>query len=282
MSTNEPPATSRETPHKTPHRTIAALSRLDGRVAVVVGGAGHIGRAALATLVELGARVAVFDVDVDAGRAALAAVGATAGLAYAVDVKDAAAVKGAVDAVVADAGRLDVVVHSAAYVGTTQAAGWAVPFAEQSADAFAAALQVNLTSAFVLAQHAAPHLAKHGVGSVVLVSSIYGSVAPDQRLYEGTPMANPLGYGASKAGLEQLARSLATALAPSTRVNCVSPGGVWRNQNPQFIERYVARTPLGRMATEEDLKGAFAYLCSDLSRYVTGHNLLVDGGWTAW
>jgi NAD(P)-dependent dehydrogenase (short-subunit alcohol dehydrogenase family) len=95
-------------------------------------------------------------------------------------------------------------------------------------------------------------------------------------------MQNPLGYGASKAGLQQLARSLATTLGPTVRINTVSPGGVLRGQPPSFVERYTERTPLGRMACEEDLKGAFAYLISDMSAYVTGHDLVVDGGWTAW
>jgi len=95
-------------------------------------------------------------------------------------------------------------------------------------------------------------------------------------------MANPSGYGASKGGLLQLMRHLATVLAPEVRVNAISPGGVWRQQPEAFHDRYRARTPLGRMATEEDLKGAAAYLASDLSSYVTGHNLIVDGGWTAW
>ena len=95
-------------------------------------------------------------------------------------------------------------------------------------------------------------------------------------------MKHPAAYGASKAGLIQLARYFATILAPRIRVNAITPGGVWRNQSEKFHARYKQRTPLGRMATEEDLKGAVAYLASDLSRYVTGQNLIVDGGWTAW
>lgn len=95
-------------------------------------------------------------------------------------------------------------------------------------------------------------------------------------------MANPVGYGVSKGGLLQLMRYLATMLAPRVRVNAIAPGGVWRNQPETFRSRYAARTPLERMASEEDLKGAIAYLASDLSAYVTGHNLVVDGGWTAW
>jgi NAD(P)-dependent dehydrogenase (short-subunit alcohol dehydrogenase family) len=95
-------------------------------------------------------------------------------------------------------------------------------------------------------------------------------------------MNNAAGYAASKGGLLQLMRYLSTLLAPEVRVNAISPGGVWRGQPEAFHERYKARTPLGRMAREEDLKGAICYLASDLSLYVTGHNLVVDGGWTAW
>ena len=114
------------------------------------------------------------------------------------------------------------------------------------------------------------------------VASIYGLVGPDWRLYEGTEIGNPAAYSASKGGLLQLTRWLATTLAPDVRVNSITPGGVFRDTPEPFLSRYLSRTPLGRMATEEDFKGAIAYLASDLSAYVTGQNLVVDGGWTAW
>ena len=95
-------------------------------------------------------------------------------------------------------------------------------------------------------------------------------------------MANPAAYAASKGGLLQLTRWLATTLAPKIRVNAISPGGIARNQPSSFVERYEARTPLGRMATEDDFRGAIAYLASDMSTYVTGQNLRVDGGWCSW
>jgi len=95
-------------------------------------------------------------------------------------------------------------------------------------------------------------------------------------------MANPAAYAASKGGLLQLTRWLATTLAPKIRVNAISPGGIARNQPSSFVERYEARTPLGRMATEDDFRGAIAYLASDMSAYVTGQNLRVDGGWGSW
>jgi NAD(P)-dependent dehydrogenase (short-subunit alcohol dehydrogenase family) len=107
-------------------------------------------------------------------------------------------------------------------------------------------------------------------------------VGPDLSLYGDTNLGNPAAYAASKGGLLQLTRWLATVIAPAVRVNCLTVGGVWRNQPEDFHQRYLAKTPLRRMATEEDLKGAVAYLASDLSLYVTGQNLIVDGGWTAW
>ena len=102
------------------------------------------------------------------------------------------------------------------------------------------------------------------------------------RIYAGTEMGNAGGYSASKGGLLQITRWLATVLAPEVRVNCVSPGGVWRNQPQSFVDQFEMRTPLGRMEHEEDLKGVIAWLASDLSQYVTGQHIPVDGGWSAW
>lgn len=266
-------------------RSIQELSKLESRAALIVGGAGHVGRIAAEALMELGASVVILDIDETrcletAGQLS----GRTGGraVAQACDLADEAATRAAVRSAAAAWGRLDIVVHCAAYVGTTKVPGWVAPFAEQTVQAWDAALRVGLTSAFVIAQEAAAPLQASGHGAMVLVGSTYGVVGPDMRLYADTAMGNPAGYGAAKGGLLQLGRYLATTLAPAVRVNVVSPGGIERGQPAAFQERYVTRTPLGRMATEEDLKGAVAYLASDLSAYVTGHNLVVDGGWTAW
>ena len=144
------------------------------------------------------------------------------------------------------------------------------------------ALRVNLTAAFVMAQEGRAALSASGYGSIVLFASTYGLVGPDMGLYADTDLANPVAYGVSKGGLIQLTRYLATVMAPGVRVNAIAPGGVSRGQPDAFRRRYETRTPLKRMAFEEDLKGAVAYLASDLSSYVTGHTLVVDGGWTAW
>lgn len=265
-------------PRRMAMRTLQELSDLKGRRALVVGGAGHVGGGAVEALRELGADVAVADLEGEHLRSRAAELGA---VAIAADLKFEREARACVRSAVEALGGLDILVHAAALVGSSERDGWAVEFDRQSVDAWNEALAINLTSAFVVAQEAHPHLARGGNGSIVLVSSIYGVTAPDFSLYEGTGMHNPAAYGASKAGLVQLMRYLATALAP-VRVNAVSPGGIERGQDATFISRYEERTPLGRMAREEDLKGAVAFLASDLSAYVTGHNLVVDGGWTAW
>lgn len=266
-------------------RPVSKLMDLTGRKALVTGGAGYIGLAVGEVLIELGADIAILDLDAAAceERAQLfARLRKNSALPLACDLKDERSTRRIVSAAIKKMGGLDILIHCAAYVGTTHAQGWDVPFKEQTVAAWDDALRVNLTSVFIMIQEAWEALSASGYASVILFGSIYGLVGPDLRLYEGVDMANPAGGAASKGGLLQLARYLATTLAPSIRVNVISPGGVWRNQPEPFHERYVSRVPLGRMAVEEDLKGAVAYLASDLSAYVTGHNLIVDGGWTAW
>ena len=261
-------------------RTVQQLAAMTDRVALVTGGAGHVGLVLCDALEELGATVASADLELKANAAGGDASSQRHFLP--VDLRNEAEIRGLIRQVLSTCGRLDVVVHCAAYVGSAKREGWDVPFAEQSVAAWDDAVRVNLTAAFVLAQAARQALEASGHGSLVFVSSIYGLVGPDFSLYEGTDMHNPAAYGASKGGLLQLARYLATEFAPRVRVNSLSPGGVWRKQPEAFVNRYSTRTPLGRMAVEEDLKGAIAFLASDLSEYVTGHNLVVDGGWTAW
>lgn len=266
-------------------RSVKELMSLAGRKALVTGAAGHIGGAISQTLVELGATVGVLDRDraaCEKSAQALNAIRKEAALPLPCDLSDEKILRKRLRRGLAQLGGLDILVHCAAYVGTSEVPGWAAPFEKQTVKAWDAAIRVNLTAALVLAQEAKEALSVSGHGSVIFISSIYGLVAPDFRLYENTGMANPAGYGASKGGLLQFARYLSTLLAPRIRVNAISPGGVWRNQPKTFLERYKNRAPLARMATEEDIKGAVAYLASDLSAYVSGQNLIVDGGWTAW
>lgn len=177
---------------------------------------------------------------------------------------------------------LSCLINNAAYVGTDQFDGWAVPFENQSLEAWNLALEVNLTAPFHLSQSLSPLLSKTLNSSILNVSSIYGLLGPDWSLYEGTSMSNPAAYAASKGGLIQLTRWLATTMAPKVRVNALAPAGIFRNQPQSFVDCYEARTPLKRMACEEDLLGAVLYLTTQMGSYVTGQVLSVDGGWGSW
>ena len=265
-------------------KSLDQLMNLSGRVAVVTGGGGHLGSAICESLAELGASVAVVDRDDNcntlAGELGESFNVEAEGLP--VDLQDAAEVSQLCERVLKRFGRLDILVHCAAFLGSSDLKGWSAPFLEQSGEAWRLAIELNLTTPFLLTQSCANALAEHGAGSVINVSSIYAMVGPDLHLYEGTTMNNPAAYAASKGGLSQLTRWLATVMAPRVRVNNLTPGGVFRDQAEVFVRRYAERTPLGRMGTEEDFKGAAAFLASDLSKYVTGQNLVVDGGWTAW
>jgi len=258
---------------------------LDGRVALVTGGVGHIGSAICGALAELGAGIVILDVDREACAVLAGQIQkkyAVEVLPLAVDLMDEREVRAVCQTVIDRFGRLDILVNCAALVGTSALKGWVAPFLEQSAETWRMAQEINLTAPFILIQECSEALSHSGHGTIINISSIYGMVGPRMDLYEGNELGVPAAYAASKGGLLQFTRWLATVLAPSIRVNTITIGGVWRDQPEAFHKRYVEQTPLGRMATEEDLKGAAAYLASDLSAYVTGHNLVVDGGWTAW
>ena len=177
-------------------------------------------------------------------------------------------------------GRLDVLINCAALVGSSGLKGWAKPFKEQDVETWEKAMEINLTGAFYLIQQCLPLMEKSSSASIINVSSIYGVAGQKLSMYEGMDYLTPAAYAASKGGLVQLTRYLATVLAPNIRVNCISPGGVERDQSEAFVERYKKLTPLHRMSQEEDLKGVAHFLASDLSAYITGQNIIVDGGWS--
>jgi NAD(P)-dependent dehydrogenase (short-subunit alcohol dehydrogenase family) len=266
-------------------RSVKNLMRLDGRSALVVGGGGYIGSAMAEALAEAGAQVALADFNRPQMIAKAAEISQATGMMpsiHEVDLAKEDEVRALPDAVVGVCGGLDILINCAALGGASKLEGWAERFENQGTKSWRMALEVNLTSVFELVQASLPHLRARKLGSVINVASIYGVVGPDWTLYDGTSMANPAAYGASKGGLIQLTRYLATTLAPDVRVNTISPGGVARGQPQSFVDRYEQRTPMRRMATEEDFKGVTAFLASDLSSYITGQNIIVDGGWCAW
>jgi len=266
-------------------RTVQELMNLKNRVAIITGGAGHLGSAICESFAEAGADLVIIDLEKNSCEKKARQLEDKyniRALPLSMDLGNETALKKVPDIVLEEFDHIDILVNCAALVGTSKLSGWSVPFPEQSPDTWRTALEINLTVPFILSQACTPALRESGHGSIINIGSIYGVNGPDMALYEATGMGNPAAYAASKGGLIQLTRWLATVLAPNIRVNALTPGGIARNQPEIFTERYIRRTPLQRMAVEEDFKGAALYLASDLSSYVTGQNLIVDGGWTVW
>jgi len=266
-------------------KSVKELMDLSGRIALITGGAGCIGTAMAEALAELGATIVILDVDIEkieilTERMVQEYDVKAYGLC--IDLEDSDAVKAVPNRLEQFGGKLDILINNAAFAGTSKLEGWVVPFEKQSVETWRRALEVNLTAGFELTQACVGLLRESSHASVINVASIYGVLGPDMSLYDETEMGNPAAYAASKGGLIQLTRWLATTLAPDIRVNAISPGGLERGQPDVFQKRYVERTPMRRMGVEEDFKGVTTFLATDLSAYMTGQNLLVDGGWSAW
>lgn len=250
---------------------------------LITGGAGHIGQATCRVMAKHGCNIVIADKNKTGAQTFAKKLAKEFGVETLIlteDLSNQNSFATIRDLVEQRFGGLDYLVNNAAFYDDVP--GWGVPFDEEGYDAWLAVMKVNLLAPFFLVQSLAPLLRQSDKASVVNVSSIYGLVGPDHGLYAGTQMTNPAAYAASKGGINQVTTWLSTVLAPKIRVNTVTPGGVERGQKAQFLERYNKKTPLNRMATEEDIAGAIEYLLLPTSRYVTGHNLVIDGGWTAW
>ena len=265
--------------------TLSQLMDMRGHRALITGATGYLGQIMAETLAEVGADLILVDrpgSNFHDLEEKLIKKWCIEIISLACDLEDENDRNSMIQAVKSDGIGLSCLINNAAFVGSSDLKGWNEPFEKQTLQTWRRASEVNLTAAFHISQLFAPELRASTHGNIINITSIYGELGPDWGLYEGTAMGNPAAYSASKGGLLQLTRWLATTLAPHVRVNAISPGGVFRNQPEQFVERYVAKTPLGRMATEDDFRGAIAYLATGLSRYVTGQALSVDGGWGVW
>lgn len=257
--------------------------RLQDKVVVLTGAAGIIGTEVVRVFVEAGARV--FAIDRNKALLQQKFGAETPRLAHcAADVTQRDSLLRAQSQLAAKWGGADVLLNNAA----TKSANFFEPFETFPVEDWNEVMTVNLTGAMLASQVFGAPMAERGNGAIVNTLSIYGIVAPDQRIYEGSmylgrPINTPAIYAASKAGLWGLTRYLASYWGHrGVRVNAVTPGGVSSGQNDVFMENYSSRVPLGRMAEASDVANAMRYLASDASKYVTGHNLVVDGGWTAW
>lgn len=265
---------------------------LDERTALVTGGAGLLGKQFTRALGQAGANVVVADLDLSAAQAhadMLTSEGINT-LPVQVNVTDPASVSAMVHSAITKYGSLDVLVNSAAldpkFDPENLGAQSANAFESYPLESWQQAIDVNLTGMFLACQAATRQMVLQGNGVVINICSTYGLVGPDQRLYErpdGPRQYKPVYYTVSKAGVLGLTRYLATYYAgKSIRVNALTPGGVYNNHDDTFLKAYSARTVMGRMANKDEMDGAIVFLASDASSYMTGSNLVVDGGWTAW
>lgn len=254
---------------------------LSGQVAVVTGACGKLGGIWIEALAAAGATVVGLDlpseVDPPSGAALLLRA----------DVTDRESLRAALADTLRQVGPPTVLVNNAGIDQPPSAETGSWLFEDIPDELSAQVLEVNALGVLKVCQTFGAEMAARGRGSVINIGSLYGSVAPDARLYRHLPLDPPFlkppAYGVSKAGVGALTRYLATLWGPrGVRVNTLSPGGVLGGQDSTFLEQYTARVPLGRMAERDDLTGPLCFLASDMSRYVTGQELLVDGGFVCW
>ena len=271
---------------------------LAGRVAIVTGGPGLLGKEFCRTLAEAGATVVIADLNAEGVHDVVAQM-IKAGyhaMGVATDITQPESVKALVDETLEVYGRLDILVNSAALdpkfdpqalAEMARRGAVSGAFEDYPLESWKAALDVNLTGMFLVCQAAVrPMLAQGKRGSIINICSTYGLTAPDQRIYQrqGKQVSyKPVYYSVTKAGVLGLTRYLAGYYAGTQiRVNALTPGGVYNNHDEEFLKAYSARTIMGRMARKDEMNGALLFLASDASSYMTGSNLVVDGGWTAW
>jgi len=248
-----------------------SIFNLNKKIVLITGGLGIQGPEHKKAFEKEGAKVIVTDVK---------------GGDYQIDVTDKNSINKAVAEIVKKYGQIDVLINNAGATGK-QVVNASVPLENQQLKNWEYILKVNLTGTFLCSQAVGKEMAKKGEGSIINIASIYGLVGPDFKIYQqsdyvGKKMGTPAAYAASKGGVISLTRYLASYWAEkNVRVNCVTPGGIFDNQSKIFVNKYSKKVPLGRMAKKNEISGTLLYLASNLSSYVTGANIIVDGGLTS-
>ncbi|MGI6259860.1 MAG: SDR family oxidoreductase [Anaerolineaceae bacterium] len=272
--------------------TVLKKFDMTGKTAIVTGAAGLLGKQFSLTLAQAGASVVLADLDesLAESQALFLREQGLRAVAVAVDVTDPVSVKAMVKTALEAFGSVDVLVNSAALDPKFDPANLdsqgANAFESYSLESWRQSLDVNLTGTFLATQAAVQPMLAQGKGVIVNICSIYGLNGPDQRIYpeeNGQKRFKPVDYSVTKAGLLGFTRYLAAYYAGrNIRVNALTPGGIFNGHDTGFVENYTARAILGRMADLDEVNAAMLFLCSDASSYMTGSNLIIDGGWTAW
>lgn len=268
------------------------LFSVQEKVAIITGGLGQLGRQFGLALADRGAKVAIFDNRVDEQRVTERFAGRRNDenlMFVQVDITQRRSIEAGLSQVNAKWGVPHALINNAALDAPPNApVEENGPFENYPESSWDKVIEVGVKGTFLCCQVVGGQIAGVGRGSIINIGSIYGVVAPDQRIYEyrrvsGMPFVKPAAYSASKSALLNLTRYLATYWAGNNvRVNTLTLGGVFNNQDEQFLANYAARVPLGRMAREDEYNGAITFLVSDASSYMTGANVVIDGGWTAW
>lgn len=274
-------------------RRVDEMFDLTGRVAVITGGAGMLGVRHAEAIAEKGGTPVLVDVSAERCAGAEAHIRALGGeaLGVATDITRPESVASMVSLVMQRYGRIDILINNAALTvkgGGSSFDDYFAPFEEYPQTLFDMALRVNLDGAFLVTQAIGSGMAERGSGVILNIASDVALISPDHRIYEGMtyggkPFNTPIAYSMCKAALLAFTRYLATYWAPKgVRVNALSPAGVFDNHEPDFVSRFSNLVPMHRMAHKDEYKGAVIFLCSDASSFMTGANLVVDGGRTAW
>ena len=255
---------------------------LDDKVIVITGGCGLIGRAFCEAVAQFGGHVVVADIPAANPEALAAELSTRHGrtmLGFGLDVASKDAVIQLRDKVLASFGRIDGLVNG----HQNKTKSFFQPFEDYDEDNWDAVVETNLKGTFLTCQVLGTWMTENGGGSIVNIPSTYSVVAPNQNLYKGTSLGCPAAYSASKGGVDALSRYLASYWATKgVRVNMITPHGVWNNHGEQFEKNFARFSPLERLSYNHEVASALIYLLSDASSYVTGDNMLVEGGWTVW
>lgn len=272
-------------------KRVNQLFCLDEKVVIVAGGAGQIGFAMVQILADAGATVIIADIDDEMARSKISDLELTEIqerlFVMQLDVTDEKQIKRFYAEVDKKFKPLYGLINSFHFKGNTRkldtSSNFFAGLEDYPSEAWDRVHEVNLKGSFLMVQNAIPLFKKAGGGVIVNISSTYGNVSANKSIYGDSGINSPVSYGTSKAALIQLSRYLATHLVDENiRVNTLSPGGVYNNQSDEFVKNYESLTPLGRMAKAEEYQGPILFLMSEASSYMTGANLIVDGGWTAW
>ena len=261
------------------------LFDLSGKIAIVTGGAGLLAAEHAIALQSFGAKVFLADINEDSCKKVaeeLAKNNVQVTPKY-LDVTSKGSWQLLTEELVQSYGHIDILVNNAGFTNQNKSANFDTAFVDFPLEDWNAIMNVNLTGVFLGCQVIGKQMLIQEKGCIINIASLYGVVSPNHRIYPNTGISQPVAYSVSKHGVVALTKYLATLWADKgVRVNALTPGGIYNNHQGLFLERFQQLNPIGRMSDKTELRGGIVYLASDASSHVIGHNLVIDGGWTAW